>query len=116
MLINSLGQQFGLLSGGCLESNIRLRAQNVMHTGIPLIVRYDMREEEEIAYELGIGCGGMVEIQLNLVNADNQYMGLESLYFHLQERVTSWYWLSIAKATPETAPLCQDSWHPLKLV
>jgi len=95
MLFNSDGQQYGLLSGGCLESDLLREARKVMHTGQPATITYDMQDEDDIAWQLGIGCGGMVHIQLNLINAANQYLGLEHVFQGLQQGFTRWHWLLI---------------------
>ncbi|MDG1034995.1 MAG: XdhC family protein, partial [Luminiphilus sp.] len=54
-LIGSGGQQLGLLSGGCLEADIRLNARKVMATGVPVSIRYDGDDEDDLAFRLGIG-------------------------------------------------------------
>jgi xanthine dehydrogenase accessory factor len=76
MMINDLGQYFGMLSGGCLESDIMRQARRCWEDGHNRIIKYDMREEEDLAWQLGIGCGGMVEILLQPVSAKNNYLQL----------------------------------------
>lgn len=80
MMINDLGQYYGLLSGGCLESDIMLQARRCWLTNKNKIVQYDMREEEDLAWKLGIGCGGLVKILLQPVHQDNQYLGLDRVF------------------------------------
>lgn len=75
-LISSGGDQLGLLSGGCLEADIRLNARKVMASGVPVCIRYDGDDEDDLSYRLGIGCGGVVYVLLELINADNNYQGL----------------------------------------
>ena len=65
-LISAEGAQLGLLSGGCLEADIRLNARKVMSSGLPLTIRYDGDDEDDLSYRLGIGCGGVVYVLLNL--------------------------------------------------
>ncbi|ABG41029.1 protein of unknown function DUF182 [Paraglaciecola sp. T6c] len=91
MMINDLGQYFGLLSGGCLESDIMLQARRCWDSGRNRIVEYDMREEEDLAWKLGIGCGGMVRILLQPVDEANQYLQLDSLYALLESNQTAEY-------------------------
>ncbi|TBH20952.1 XdhC family protein [Thermus thermamylovorans] len=50
------------LSGGCLEPDVAQRALEVMRTGRPLRVAYDL--EEDAVWGLGLGCGGSVEVYL----------------------------------------------------
>ena len=59
-LIGSEGAQLGLLSGGCLEADVRLNARKVMSGGKALSLRYDGDDEDDLSYHLGIGCGGIV--------------------------------------------------------
>ncbi|MEP1446791.1 MAG: XdhC family protein [Paraglaciecola sp.] len=86
MLINDLGQYFGLLSGGCLESDIMRQARRCWENQRSRIIEYDMREEEDLAWQLGIGCGGMVRILLQPVHAKNDYLKLEELNHYLEAR------------------------------
>lgn len=79
MMINDLGQYHGLLSGGCLESDIMLQARRCWDNGKNRCIEYDMREEEDLAWKLGIGCGGMVQILLQPVLEDNNYLSLLEL-------------------------------------
>jgi xanthine/CO dehydrogenase XdhC/CoxF family maturation factor len=48
-----------------------------------------MREEEDLAWQLGIGCGGMVKILLQPVHADNHYLKLDEMsrYLELRQKV-----------------------------
>jgi xanthine dehydrogenase accessory factor len=80
MMINSLGQYYGLLSGGCLESDIMRQARRCWDSKLNKIIQYDMREEEDLAWQLGIGCGGLVRILLQPVDVSNDYLHLEDVY------------------------------------
>ena len=76
MLFNDTGQQFGLVSGGCLESDLLKHARQCWQTGKAKRVQYDMREDGDLAWQLGIGCGGMVDLLLQPINPNNQYLCL----------------------------------------
>ena len=76
MLFNDLGQQFGLLSGGCLEADIQRQAARVMQSKQSLTVSYDGGDEDDIAFQLGIGCGGTVHIVLQPIVAELNYLHL----------------------------------------
>lgn len=95
LLINSLGTILGLISGGCLESDLRRQAIRVMQTGRAKTITYDMQDPGSAEWQLGIGCGGKVSILLSQITADNQYLGLEAVYEKLQSRQTLQYWLRI---------------------
>jgi xanthine dehydrogenase accessory factor len=62
MLVDPDGQSLGLVSGGCLEADIRLNARKVLAFDEPRCILYDSTEEGTIAAELGLGCNGRVEI------------------------------------------------------
>ena len=79
MLVNGLGQYYGMLSGGCLEADIVLKSGAVMNEGKPRVIRYDMTDETSVAWQLGIGCGGCIDILLQPVTKENQYLALDQL-------------------------------------
>ena len=95
MLFNSLGQQFGMLSGGCLESDIGLHARKVMQDGRSRTLCYDGSDEDDLSFRLGIGCGGTVYILLQPVHRDNGYQGLARVHQALVARQPGIYrqWL-----------------------
>lgn len=95
MLFGSDGQQLGMLSGGCLESDIQKHARKVMLSGEPQSIRYDGTDEDDMAFQLGIGCGGTIEIQLQPVNSENHYQQLDVLYQALSSRQTGQYLVSL---------------------
>ena len=100
MLINDMGQYFGLLSGGCLESDIMRQARRCWDNQRNRIIEYDMREEEDLAWQLGIGCGGMVRILLQPVHLNNDYLKLDELYNCLEQRQKAEYQQQVDEGLP----------------
>jgi xanthine dehydrogenase accessory factor len=101
MLIDGFGQQYGLLSGGCLEADIKLNAKRVMQTGKSLLLTYDSQDEDDLAFQIGIGCGGVVHIILQPITAEND-LGLSDLREALNNRRGGVYRQLIAdKQAPE---------------
>ena len=91
MLFGELGQQLGMLSGGCLEADLQTRARRVLQTGREETVSYDtLAETATDSTDMPapaipqLGCGGIVDIVLQLPTANNQYLGLEALYQQLE--------------------------------
>ena len=84
VLFNSEGQQFGLLSGGCLESDIKLNARKVMQDNQPRFLTYDDNDEDDISFKLGVGCGGIVHLALLPLNQENHYLQLDSALAQLE--------------------------------
>lgn len=95
MLFDSLGRQFGMLSGGCLESDIQRHARRVMQTGRSTTLCYDGSDEDDVSFQLGIGCGGTVWIMLHRIHRDNGYQQLDRVYESLTRRQTGTYYQSI---------------------
>jgi xanthine dehydrogenase accessory factor len=62
MLIESDGRLVGLLSGGCLEQDLREHAVAVLAGGAARVVEYDMRGDEDLLYGIGAGCEGAMRI------------------------------------------------------
>jgi xanthine dehydrogenase accessory factor len=91
MLFNDLGQQFGLLSGGCLEADIQRQASRAMQDKRALTVSYDGVDEDDIAFKLGIGCGGTVHIVLQPILPELNYLNLVEVYKHLSSGGTGLY-------------------------
>lgn len=73
MLIARDGNGAGLLSGGCLESDLMERARKVLDTGEPLLVEYDTRSSDDVIWGIGLGCEGAMRILLTRLAADNDY-------------------------------------------
>ncbi|MCP4597622.1 XdhC family protein [Neptuniibacter sp.] len=105
MLFNSFGQQFGMLSGGCLESDIQTHARKVMQTGIPVTLCYDGSDEDDLAFQLGIGCGGTVYVLLQPVNRSNSYQQLDLVYESLLHRKSGYYGQMLPSSVAESIEL-----------
>ena len=65
MIIGESGQITGMISGGCLEEDLRLRAYRCMKEMEPAVVDYDMRAEDDLGWGKGAGCNGKVYVSLN---------------------------------------------------
>jgi len=115
MLFNGVGQQYGLLSGGCLESDMQNHAKRVMQTGQVVTLCYDGSDEDDISFQLGIGCGGTVYIMLQLVNQENDYLDLDKVCHSLKDRNGGTYHQKIpnenADSTTENGP--QNRFEPI---
>ena len=88
MFFNGDGEQFGLLSGGCLEADIHLHARKVMQSGLATTLCYDGSDEDDISFQLGIGCGGTVYIVLQPISVENNYLQLKEIHRVLNQRAS----------------------------
>ncbi|MCJ8293672.1 MAG: XdhC family protein [Colwellia sp.] len=98
MFINSQGKSYGLLSGGCLEADLMRQAQKCWHKNTNIIVCYDMQDDSDIAWQLGIGCGGLVKVLLQPINSDNNYLELVTLKSQLDNRNACFYHIDTVNA------------------
>ena len=64
MLVAEDGQLTGAISGGCLEGDAQQRARQAIFRGLPALVTYDTRDEDDPRHGLGPGCQGVVRILL----------------------------------------------------
>jgi xanthine dehydrogenase accessory factor len=60
------GKLIGLVSGGCVESDVIEHGKEVLQTERPKKIYYDFRDEGDQVWGLGVGCNGAVEILLEL--------------------------------------------------
>ncbi len=75
MLIEADGRITGLLSGGCLEEDLRERAREVLAGGRPTIVEYDMRSADDLIFGIGAGCEGAMRIVVEPAGAGSRAAG-----------------------------------------
>ena len=76
MLVNHQGQCSGLLSGGCLEADIALHAQDVFVSTTAKNLRYDLSADADLLWGLGLGCEGELDILLLPLNKTNGLLRL----------------------------------------
>lgn len=79
MLITGDGRFQGMLSGGCLEGDLAERAAQVIASGEPQAVTYDLGQNDDELWGLGVGCDGLMRIFLQAVTNDNDYQPLRSM-------------------------------------
>jgi xanthine/CO dehydrogenase XdhC/CoxF family maturation factor len=89
MLIAHDGSYAGLLSGGCLETDLREHARAVIETGQPHEVTYDMGGTDDALWGLGIGCEGAMRIFLLRVGPENGWQPIKHLAYALARHETT---------------------------
>ncbi len=91
MLISSEGVCTGLLSGGCLEADIALHAQEVLDTGQCAELTYDLKAGADLLWGLGLGCDGAIDIFLQPITTENQHLSFTQLLDAVQAGKTGFY-------------------------
>ena len=64
MVIRGDSSTVGLVSGGCLESDLAEHARRVHASGRAEVVTYDTRNDDDAPWGLGLGCNGLIEVLL----------------------------------------------------
>lgn len=73
VLIDPRGGSSGILSGGCLESDLRERAAEVIAQARPIRIVYDARTSDDPIWGLGLGCEGAMEVWLQQAGPEAAY-------------------------------------------
>ena len=101
MLIASDGEYAGLLSGGCLEGDLREHAREVAATGKGRIVSYDLRTSTDQLFGLGAGCEGAMDILLSRVSASEHWQPLADMAEAYRNAQTRQFAFVVASSNPE---------------
>ncbi len=102
MLFHSLGNSIGLVSGGCLEGDLLRHAQRAIQQDQAINITYDASDESDASYQLG--CGGIVDLLLIPVTADNNYLNLNTLMEQLKSSNCE-YHLPLVKTGTQAASI-----------
>ncbi|MCT7941511.1 XdhC family protein [Shewanella holmiensis] len=81
MFFHPMGKTLGMLSGGCLEADLRRHAQRAIQSQQVIQLTYDATDESDTSYQLG--CGGIVNIMMLPLTSANHYLGFQKLYHDL---------------------------------
>lgn len=73
MLVAPGGAYEGLISGGCLEGDLLHHAAAVFASGEPSLLTYDMHADEELVWNLGLGCDGVIHLLLQRLDRERDF-------------------------------------------
>jgi len=76
MVFDPEGARTGLISAGCLETDVLARVESVLAGARPQLVIYDMGSELDLVWGTGMGCEGKVEVMLERITEVQPWMRL----------------------------------------
>ncbi len=113
MLIAADGEYAGLLSGGCLEGDLREHATTVRATGQARVVSYDMRTPDDVLFGLGAGCEGAMDILLARVGPAERWQPLAAMVeAYRSETALAVAWIVESNAAGVPVGSCYTSHAP----
>jgi xanthine dehydrogenase accessory factor len=62
LAISESGELAGSVSGGCVEGDVFVHAEEVLATGRPKLLSYGISDDE--AFSVGLPCGGEIDVFL----------------------------------------------------
>jgi len=73
ILISESGDYRGLISGGCLEGDLAAQAHAVVRDGHCRDIVYDLRDEADEIWGMGIGCNGVIRVLMQALDENSGY-------------------------------------------
>lgn len=68
MLVGPDGTAVGSVSGGCVEGAVYELSREVVESGVPVVQRYGVSDDD--AFAVGLTCGGIIELLVEPVSRD----------------------------------------------
>ncbi len=68
MLVGADGSAVGSVSGGCVEGAVYDLAQEVVASGVPVLQRYGVSDDD--AFAVGLTCGGILDVYVEKVSQE----------------------------------------------
>ncbi|NUR98396.1 MAG: XshC-Cox1 family protein, partial [Kribbellaceae bacterium] len=66
MAVSASGVVVGSVSGGCVEADVYAVAEEVIRTGVPVVRRYGISDDDMFA--VGLTCGGLLDVLVEPVD------------------------------------------------
>lgn len=68
MVITEEGDGIGHVTAGCLEDEVLRLANDVLESGRPRIETYDLMDDDDDVWGLGVGCNGIIDVLLEPID------------------------------------------------
>ncbi len=76
LLVTERQEMVGNISGGCLESDVMVVGEEVIHSGTPRLMSYDLTADDDAVWGLGLGCNGAIDVFIEPVQPSAEIFGL----------------------------------------
>jgi xanthine dehydrogenase accessory factor len=110
LLVPRTGSMVGNISGGCLEGEVQEAAREVMDTGAPRLLRFDLTADDEAVWGWGLGCNGVIDVFVE--PADRAAEVARALRLALEEERPIAHVTVIESAAPAIRPGSHMVVHP----
>jgi xanthine dehydrogenase accessory factor len=100
LLVPENGKPVGTISGGCLEGDVREAAAEVMATGIPRLLHFDLTADDEVVWGWGLGCNGVIDVFVEPAEGAARTAGALRRAIEEQRRLVSVTLLDSARGQP----------------
>ena len=67
MVFRTGGDQTGVISAGCLETDVKARVESVLRNGEPHLAAFDLGSDLDLIWGTGMGCQGKADVLLEAV-------------------------------------------------
>lgn len=89
MLFRKDGSKVGILSAGCLESDLSCRVEDIFGTNDTQTVVYSLQAEDDLSWGQGSGCNGIISVLLEPIHQHlHEHLTLLKSHLQLGNRVT----------------------------
>lgn len=72
LLVDEDGNLYGTISGGCLEGEVREAARQVLQSGRPRLLHFDLTADDDAVWGLGLGCNGRIDVFLEPLEGEGR--------------------------------------------
>ncbi|HEX4375526.1 MAG TPA: XdhC family protein [Steroidobacteraceae bacterium] len=69
-VVDAHGDRRGVISGGCLESDLESAAVSVLQANVPRLIVFDTDNDDDVVFGSGSGCRGRMQVLLLPIAAD----------------------------------------------
>lgn len=102
-LIKEDGLIVGLISGGCVEEDLKYKVSEILNDHQPQTAYYDFRTEGDLIWGMGLGCDGAITVYLQPFDPVNYIDEAITLYeqYEMNDGAKSTYQLATVVNSPQ---------------